>query len=106
MNINDYSMSSGTSVYQSSIIGYSGTTTATSNQYQNINGNLHGAFVTDSYTNGNITIPYEIIKLMAEEIKKLPNMEREIFNNHELINKLVKEKKIKITIKIPEEEMI
>ena len=108
MNINDYSTNTGTYVYHASVIGYNGTTTntTTGTQYPNVTGSLHGTLTTDSYTNGNITVPYEMIKLIAEEIKKLSNREREVINNHELINKLVKEKKIKIIIEIPEEEMI
>ena len=106
MNTNDYSMNTETSVYQPSIIGYNGTTTSTSAPYANVAGSLRITFAIDSYTDGNITVPYEMTKLMSEEIKKLSNREREVINNHELINKLVKEKKIKIIIEIPEEEMI
>lgn len=111
MNTNNYSTNTGTSVYYiyyTPVIGYNGTTTSTTTgtQYPNIAGSSHGVFAIDSYTNGNITVPYEMIKLMTEEIKKLSNREREVINNHELINKLVKENKIKITIEIPEEEMI
>jgi hypothetical protein len=99
MNANDYSINTGTSVYHTSIMGYNGTNTGTS-------GSLHSAFATNSFTDGNITVQYEIIKLMLEEIKKLSSREREIIDNQDLLNRLIKEKKIKIIIEIPEEEMI
>ena len=102
-----YHMNTNYSINSGNYTNYNSMSTGTSagTQYP-ITGNLHGTFVTNSYTDGNITISYEIIKLMHEEIKKLSNREKEIINNNELINKLIKEKKIKIIIEIPEEEMI
>lgn len=104
MNTNDYSINTGTSVYNTSIMGYNGTNTGI--QYPNTSGSLHNSFTANSFTNGDITVQYEIIKLMLEEIKKLSSREREIIDNQDLLNRLIKEKKIKIIIEIPEEEMI
>ena len=101
MNTNDYSINTGTPVYHTSIMGYSGTNTGPA-----MSGSLHRAFATNSFSDGNVTVPYEIINVMLEEIKKLSKREREIIANQDLLNRLIKEKKIKITIEIPEEEMI
>jgi hypothetical protein len=101
MNANDYSINTGASVYNASIMGYSGTNTSPTTS-----GSLHSAFATNSFTDGNATVPYEIINVMLEEIKKLSKREREIIANQDLLNRLIKEKKIKIIIEIPEEEMI
>lgn len=53
-----------------------------------------------------ILIPYELMNVILKEIEKLSPRERDIINNSDMMNEIIKNNKIKITIEIAEEEMI
>ena len=53
-----------------------------------------------------ILIPYELMNIFMKEIEKLTEHERRIINDKDKILEIIKNNKIKITIKIAEEEMI
>jgi hypothetical protein len=60
----------------------------------------------EDFRNENLFISNEIFFLLMESVSKLSKREKEIINNKDEMNKLIKEKKIKITIEISEEEII
>lgn len=75
----------------------SATGTSTSNTGTNIFTITPGPF---------ISISNELLNLVVKEIEKLSPREREIINNIDMINEIIKNNKIKITIEIAEEEII
>jgi hypothetical protein len=60
----------------------------------------------EDFRNENLFISNEIFFLLMESMSKLSKREKEIINNKDEISKLIKEKKIRIIIEIPEEEII
>jgi hypothetical protein len=60
----------------------------------------------EDFRNENLFISNEIFFLLMESMSKLSKREKEIINNKDEISKLIKEKKIRITVEISEEEII